>query len=314
MSQRLARDGRLAGEAIGEAHLVDIVAPEPLEAPFPVDSRSLRHRRLLCRRRNWPAGRPDSDLPPRFRRVGRGGGGLRQGLRDQSRRNAARCSKRSGAKMRYPAALYRPRLVFTSSIAVFGAPFPDGDRRRFHARAADELRNPEGDLRVAARRLFSARLFRRDRPPAADDLRSARRAEQGRVRILSRGSSASRWRARRRSFRSATTCATGTPRPAPRSNSFCGRPKSTPSLLGARRTLTLPGVSVDRRRADRRFAAGRGREGGEADPPGAGRDDRAHRRRLAARVRRGPRQGSRVFARDGFFRHHSSLYRRRFRR
>ena len=40
---------------------------------------------------------------------------------------------------------YRPRLVFTSSIAVFGAPFPDADRRRLRARAADKLRNPEGD-------------------------------------------------------------------------------------------------------------------------------------------------------------------------
>ena len=36
LSQRLARDGRLAGKAIDAAHLVDIVAPEPLESPFPV--------------------------------------------------------------------------------------------------------------------------------------------------------------------------------------------------------------------------------------------------------------------------------------
>src|SRR5947209_1337172 len=36
LSQRLARDGRLAGTAIDAAHLVDIVAPDPVESPFPV--------------------------------------------------------------------------------------------------------------------------------------------------------------------------------------------------------------------------------------------------------------------------------------
>ena len=43
---------------------------------------------------------------------------------------------------------YRPKLVYTSSIAVFGAPFPDDDPRRLSSHAAHLLRHPEGDLRV----------------------------------------------------------------------------------------------------------------------------------------------------------------------
>ena len=79
---------------------------------------------------------------------------------------------------------YRPRVVFTSSIAVFGAPFPERDRRRVLPDAADQLRHAEGDRRAAALRLHAARLLRRHRHPAADDLRPAGQAQQGRVGLL----------------------------------------------------------------------------------------------------------------------------------
>ena len=49
------------------------------------------------------------------------------------------------------------RLVFTSSIAVFGAPYPGKDRRRVLPYPADELRHPEVDLRTPDRRLYRAR-------------------------------------------------------------------------------------------------------------------------------------------------------------
>ena len=53
--------------------------------------------------------------------------------------------------IRRPGARTARGVVFASSIAVFGAPFPDviGDD---HADAADELRDAEGDRRAAARR------------------------------------------------------------------------------------------------------------------------------------------------------------------
>ena len=81
---------------------------------------------------------------------------------------------------------YRPRVVFTSSIAVFGAPFPEAIGDEFFIDAADELRHAEGDRRAAARRLLAARLLRRRRHPAADDLRAAGQAQQGGVGLLLR--------------------------------------------------------------------------------------------------------------------------------
>ena len=74
---------------------------------------------------------------------------------------------------------YKPRLVFASSIAVFGAPFPDDDRRRVLHHAAHQLWHPEGDRRTAALRLFAARLLRRHRHSPADDLHPPGQAEQG---------------------------------------------------------------------------------------------------------------------------------------
>ena len=60
-------------------------------------------------------------LPSRRHRLGRGRGGFRQGLSHQSRRHAPAASRRSAQV----GDGYEPRLVFTSSIAVFGAPFPE---------------------------------------------------------------------------------------------------------------------------------------------------------------------------------------------
>ena len=61
---------------------------------------------------------------------------------------------------------YRPRIVYTSSIAVFGAPFPAVDPRRFSSHAAHLLWHAEGDRRSAARRLYQARHLRRCRHQA----------------------------------------------------------------------------------------------------------------------------------------------------
>ena len=79
---------------------------------------------------------------------------------------------------------YCPRLVFTSSIAVFGAPFPECDRRRLSPDAAHLLRHPEGHRRAAARRLHPPRFFGCHRHPAAEHRGAAGPAEQGGVRFL----------------------------------------------------------------------------------------------------------------------------------
>jgi D-erythronate 2-dehydrogenase len=122
LSQRLARDGRLAGTTIDTAHLVDIVTPEPFEASFPVvrDAYDLAAPYVAPK---LVAGRPDiifllasvvsgeaeADFDKGYA-INLGGTQL---LFEAIRREHAL----SGGA-------YRPRLVFTSSIAVFGAPFP----------------------------------------------------------------------------------------------------------------------------------------------------------------------------------------------
>jgi nucleoside-diphosphate-sugar epimerase len=123
LAQQLARDGRLGAHAIVEAHLADIVAPARLEAPFPVTVEACDIA-ASCVAQKLAAARPDiifllasvvsgeaeADFDKGYA-INLGG---TQALFEAIRRE----HELSGD-------VYRPRLVFTSSIAVFGAPFPD---------------------------------------------------------------------------------------------------------------------------------------------------------------------------------------------
>ena len=81
---------------------------------------------------------------------------------------------------------YKPKVVFTSSIAVLRRAVSLRDPGRIPSHAAHLLRHAKGDQRIAARRLYATRLSRRRRHPPADHLRAAGQAEQGGVRILLR--------------------------------------------------------------------------------------------------------------------------------
>ena len=123
LCQRISRDGHLAGRAIEEAHLADIATPPPLEAPFPVlreacdIAASYVAPKLAARRpdvifllASVVSGEAEADFDKGYA-INLGG---TQALFEAIRREHVL----SGGA-------YRPRLVFTSSIAVFGAPFPD---------------------------------------------------------------------------------------------------------------------------------------------------------------------------------------------
>ncbi len=124
LTARLARDGRLADKAIEHAHLVDIAAPQPLaNASFPValDAFDIAAPyvapKLVAARpdiifllASVVSGEAEADFDKGYA-INVGGA---QALFEAIRREQALAG---GA--------YRPRLVFTSSIAVFGAPFPD---------------------------------------------------------------------------------------------------------------------------------------------------------------------------------------------
>ncbi len=121
--ERLVRDGTLAGKKIDSIDAVDVVTPNPPQAPFPIrtDACDVAAPYVALK---LAAGRPDvvfqlasvvsGEAEADFEKgygINLDGGRL---IFDALRREQAL----SGGA-------YRPRVVFTSSIAVFGAPFPD---------------------------------------------------------------------------------------------------------------------------------------------------------------------------------------------
>ena len=123
LTQRLARDGRLAGQAIDAARLVDLVAPEPLAARFPASSEAydiaapyvapklaVARPDVIFLLASVVSGEAEADFDKGYAINLGGTAALFEAIRREH--------VLSGG-------LYRPRLVFTSSIAVFGAPFPE---------------------------------------------------------------------------------------------------------------------------------------------------------------------------------------------
>jgi nucleoside-diphosphate-sugar epimerase len=124
LTQRLARDERLAGRAIAHAHLVDIVAPQPpanaafpvaldafdIAAPYVAPKLVAPRPDIIFLLASVVSGEAEADFDKGYA-INLGG---TQGLFEAIRREHAL----SGGA-------YRPRLIFTSSIAVYGAPFPE---------------------------------------------------------------------------------------------------------------------------------------------------------------------------------------------
>jgi D-erythronate 2-dehydrogenase len=124
LTERLVRDGKLAGKAITHAHLVDIVAPQtPPNAPFAsaVDAYDIAATyvaaKLVAPRpdvifllASVVSGEAEADFDKGYAINVGGTHAIFEALRREQ-------ALSGGA--------YKPRLIFTSSIAVFGAPFPD---------------------------------------------------------------------------------------------------------------------------------------------------------------------------------------------
>jgi len=124
LTARLGRDGRLAGQRIDHAHLVDIVTPQPLEnAPFPValdafdiaapyvaPKLAARRPDVIFLLASVVSGEAEADFDKGY--------GINVGGTHSLFEAIRREQMLSGGA-------YRPRLIFTSSIAVYGAPFPD---------------------------------------------------------------------------------------------------------------------------------------------------------------------------------------------
>ena len=81
---------------------------------------------------------------------------------------------------------YKPRVIFTSSIAVFGAPFPHAIPDDFHLTPLTSYGAQKAMCEQTAVGLHAEGHSRRRRHPAADHRGAARQAEQGGVGVFLR--------------------------------------------------------------------------------------------------------------------------------
>jgi nucleoside-diphosphate-sugar epimerase len=127
LTARLIADGNLGGKPIDKATLVDIVAPPmPADAPFEIETlgADMSGRGVAA---SLVATRPDLVFHLAAIVSGEAEADFEKGYRVNL----------DGARGLFDAIQafsdhYRPRVVFTSSIAVFGAPFPDAIPDDFH--------------------------------------------------------------------------------------------------------------------------------------------------------------------------------------
>jgi D-erythronate 2-dehydrogenase len=143
LSERLARDGALGGEAVERLTLADLVPPQaPAGAAFPVEAtaadlaepraaeRLLDGRpRVIFHLAAVVSGEAEADFDTGYR------------VNLDGTRTVLEAVRHVGCG-------YRPRLVYASSIAVFGPPFPDviGDDQPLTPRTSYGTQKAIGEL------------------------------------------------------------------------------------------------------------------------------------------------------------------------
>ena len=179
LTARLVADGNVGGRAIERLTLADVVAPQqPEGAAGQVESVAAdlsapgEAERLV-------AGRPDVIVHLAAVVSGEAEADFDKGYRVNLDGTRALLDA-----VRARADGYRPRLVFTSSIAVYGPPLPDPIPEDFQQAPLTSYGTQKaiGELLLAdyTRRGFVDGVGH----PAADDLHPPGQAEQGRVRLL----------------------------------------------------------------------------------------------------------------------------------
>ncbi len=119
LTERLVAEGHLGGQAIARLVLHDVVEPQRPDAPFAVETLTSDFS-IPGEAEKLVAGRPDVIFHLAAIVSGEAEADLDKGYRINL----------DGTRFLFDAIRlvgdgYQPRLVFTSSIAVFGAPFPD---------------------------------------------------------------------------------------------------------------------------------------------------------------------------------------------
>src|SRR5215467_14980393 len=132
LRDQLVADTSLGGRAIERMTLIDIVAPQvPAGAPFPVAAEACDVSAPGAAERML-AGRPDVTLPDVIFHLAAIVSGEAEADFDKGLRINLDGTRHLLDAIRKEMAGQAPRLVFTSSIAVFGAPFPEAIPDSFH--------------------------------------------------------------------------------------------------------------------------------------------------------------------------------------
>ena len=251
-TERLAREGKLAGRQITAPDAHRRIAPEKpagfggevalATADISDPGRSPRTSpRVPTSSSTWPR-----SFPARPRRI--------------STRATASISTARATSSRRSVMRARDGLSAAPGVHLVGRGLRRAvsrrDRRRVLLHAADQLRHAEGDRRAAARRLFAPRLSRRHRHPPADHLHPARASPTRRPRASSPTSCASRSSGQEAVLPVAETCGTGR-EPARRRRLSRPRGGAGSRPLGRAARPHHAGPLGDRRRTDRGAAPGR---------------------------------------------------------
>ena len=177
LAERLARDGEVAGKAIYKLTLYDVVpgaAPAGAKMPVDIGTGDLpaagEADKLLADRPDVifhlaaiVSGEAEQDFDKGYRINMDGTRGLLEAVRKAG---------------------HKPRLVFASSIAVFGAPFPDAIGDEFFNTPLTSYGTQKNICELLDLRLQPQGLRRRHQHPPAHHLRAAGQAQQGGLGLL----------------------------------------------------------------------------------------------------------------------------------
>ena len=224
LTERLLRDGRLGKRDITRMTLQDVVAPaKPANAGFPVDT-------VTCDFAVPGAAEPlVADRPDVIFHLAAIVSGEAELDFDKGYRINLDGTRMLLDAIRLIGGGYKPRIVFTSSIAVFGAPFPDaiGDEFFHTPLLSYGTQKAIGELLLAdySRRGFMDGIGIR----LADHLHPSRPAQQGGLGILLQHPARAAGRQGSGACRCPRMSATGMPRRARPSASCCTpRPWTAP--------------------------------------------------------------------------------------
>ena len=179
LTERLLREGRLGKHEITRMTLQDVVTPaKPANASIPIEV-------VASDFADAGAAAPlIADRPEVIFHLAAIVSGEAEAEFDKGYRINLDGTRYLIDAIRHAGGGYKPRLVFTSSIAVFGAPFPEKIGDEFFHTPLTSYGTQKSICELLINDYTRKGLLDGIIDPPADDLRAAGQAEQGRFRLL----------------------------------------------------------------------------------------------------------------------------------